>query len=85
MPPGNLAARSWKRKRPAVFSSSNPLKLYRPHRLAELFGVDPTTIWRWRQNGVLPEPVEIGGIHGWTEVQVAKLLQADREGGDDAR
>jgi predicted DNA-binding transcriptional regulator AlpA len=55
--------------------------LYRPHRLARLLDVDPSTIWRWRQQGVLPEPVVIGGVRGWTEAQLQHLLG---QGTDDA-
>lgn len=66
---------------------SHPFRLYRVGRLAELLDVNASTIWRWRQSGVLPPPVEIGGIHGWTEQQIAELMQR-REGalagGDDA-
>lgn len=54
---------------------SSPHRLYRPKRLAELLDVNLSTLWRWRQRGVLPPPVKIGGIVGWTETQVAKLLQ----------
>ena len=33
-----------------------------------------------RQNGTLPEPVEIGGIRGWTFAQIEHLL-AQRSAG----
>jgi predicted DNA-binding transcriptional regulator AlpA len=51
------------------------LMLFRTQRLAALLDVNPATIWRWRRSGVLPPPVAIGSIHGWTSEQVAALLQ----------
>ena len=56
---------------------AHPLRLYRVGRLAELFDVDRATIWRWSKDGTLPPPIEIGGIHGWTEQQVQTLLAGD--------
>jgi predicted DNA-binding transcriptional regulator AlpA len=58
-------------------SQPNPFRIYRVKRLAELFDVDPSTIWRWTKSGVLPPPVQIGPtIHGWTERQLAPLMEA---------
>ena len=50
------------------------LKFIRVHRLARLLGVDQSTIWRWRRDGILPEPIKIGGIVGWPENQLLDLL-----------
>jgi predicted DNA-binding transcriptional regulator AlpA len=58
---------------PPVFHP-HPFRLYRTERLAELFGVDRATIWRWQKSGVLPPFVEIGGVRGLTEEQVAQVL-----------
>lgn len=52
----------------------SPYKIYRTSRLAELFDVDASTIWRWRKRGVLPKFKRIGGIEGLTEVQLADFL-----------
>ncbi len=59
----------------------HPLRIYRPGRMADLLDVDPSTIWRWRRDGVLPPPVKIGGIEGWTDEQVRAIL-AQREPSD---
>jgi predicted DNA-binding transcriptional regulator AlpA len=53
---------------------ANPLRLYRTVRLAKLWDVDPATIWRWRQQGILPPPVHVGGITGWTEEQLKTVI-----------
>ena len=43
-----------------------PLRFYRPSKVAEVFGVDPVTVWRWyAKDGVLPPPRKVGGIRGW--------------------
>jgi hypothetical protein len=55
----------------------HPYALYRTGRLAELFDVDPSTIWKWRKTGVLPPFKEIAGVRGLTGKQLAKLLGDD--------
>jgi hypothetical protein len=45
--------------------------------LAELFDVNPSTIWKWRKAGVLPPFKEIAGVRGLTGKQLAKLLGDD--------
>ena len=51
----------------------SPYRIFRTNRLAELFDVDPSTIWRWRQDGTLPQFVKVGGVSGLTEVQLAEV------------
>ena len=58
----------------------NPFTIFRPQRLSELLDVDRSSIWRWRKSGVLPPPVEIAGIRGWTFAQIEHLL-AQRSAG----
>ena len=57
--------------------STNPLRLYRPALLCELLSIDPSTLWRWRRDRLIEEPVTIAGVTGWTHQQIAKLLKAD--------
>jgi predicted DNA-binding transcriptional regulator AlpA len=59
---------------PADQQRPNPFTIYRTQRLAELLDVDRSCIWRWRRDGVLPEPVEIGGVKGWTFAQIEHLI-----------
>lgn len=59
---------------PDAFARGNPLRLIRTNRLAKLLDVDQSTIWRWRQTGVLPEPIQIGGVRGWLQPQLEELL-----------
>ena len=61
---------------------ANPLRLYRTHRLAELFDVNPSTIWKWRKRGILPEPICFGGVHAWTEPQLEALFKKHLEQAD---
>ena len=67
------------RRRLGDSASPHPFQLFRTDRLAQLFDVNESTIWRWRQNGVLPAFVEIGGIRGLTSEQVAQVLAQRRE------
>jgi predicted DNA-binding transcriptional regulator AlpA len=59
---------------PADNRHLNPFTVYRPGRLADLLDVDRTCIWRWTQNGTLPEPITIGGVKGWTFSQLENLF-----------
>lgn len=56
--------------------ADHPLRLYRPSRVAALFDVDQTTVWRWKRDGILPPPIEIAGVSGWTHEQLATLLKS---------
>lgn len=67
------------RRRIGDLAAPHPFQLFRTKRLAKLFDVDKSTIWRWRQSGVLPEFVVIGGVTGLTSEQVARVL-AQRRG-----
>lgn len=70
------------RARPPFDPDAHPLRLYRPRRLAHLLDVDESTVWRWRKSGVLPPPVEIGGVRGWTEAQLQAVFARRREAAD---
>lgn len=64
---------------------TSPLRLIRPSRLAQLLDCDPSTVWRWRQDGTLPPPIVICGIKGWPEHELVKWLEARRKPREDAR
>lgn len=60
-------------------SSSSPIRIIRPSRLATLWNIDPSTVWRWVKGGVLPPPIQIGpGIKGWREDDLKALLERRR-------
>jgi hypothetical protein len=62
----------------AAVIGDHPLQLYRPGRLARLLDVHLTTLWRWRKDGLLPPPVQVGpNVRGWTYEQVAHLLHVE--------
>lgn len=68
-----------RRPRPPLGQRLNPIRIVRPHRLAELLGVNPSTIWRWQQTGVLPPPIRVSdGVHGWLEAEISELLESRR-------
>ena len=66
---------SRKLSRDDLARAPSSIRLIRPGRLARLLDADPSTIWRWRKSGILPEPKRIGGIFGWTEDQIKQLLE----------
>jgi predicted DNA-binding transcriptional regulator AlpA len=70
--------------RARLHQRANPLRLYRTHRLAELLDVNPSTIWKWRRRGILPEPVHIGGVHAWTEAQLQAVFDKRLQEAADA-
>lgn len=40
--------------------------IMRPSQLALELGVSKTTLWRWRQQGILPQPIALGPrLVGW--------------------
>ena len=68
-------------RRGRVLGAWHPFQLYRIDRLAELFDVDPSTIHRWRRDGILPPFTEIAGVKGLTGKQLEDFL--DRQGNDE--
>jgi predicted DNA-binding transcriptional regulator AlpA len=54
---------------------TSTLRLIRPSRLAALLDCDRSTVSRWQQTGVLPPPVQIGGVRGWFEHDLRELLE----------
>jgi predicted DNA-binding transcriptional regulator AlpA len=63
-----------RKQRQLAATAHHPLRLYRVARLATLLDVNEATLWKWRQRGILPEPVKIGSIEGWTRQQIEYLL-----------
>jgi len=62
----------------------SPLQLYRTGRLAQLFDVHRSTIFRWRESGKLPPFVNIGGVEGLTGDQMQRLYrQLEGDAGDE--
>ncbi len=57
----------------------HPLQLFRVGRLAEIFDVDPSTIFRWRKEGVLPPFREVGGVRGLTGEQITEVYNKTDE------
>jgi predicted DNA-binding transcriptional regulator AlpA len=53
----------------------HPFRIYRVGRLAKLLDVDPATIWKWySRERILPPPIELGGVRGWTEAQLKDVF-----------
>lgn len=51
--------------------------LVRPSQLAHELGVSKTTLWRWRQLGILPHPISLGPrIVGWRRSAIDDWLKS---------
>ena len=50
-------------------------RILSPHQLSELTGLSPTTLWRMRRRGDLPEPIRLSpGRVGWSAAVIEKWL-----------
>ena len=56
--------------------SSKNLKHLRAKELSELLSVNPSTLWRWRRQNILPQPVEIGpNVVAWSHESIQQWLK----------
>src|SRR5262245_57397480 len=62
--------RKERRKQLQATLSVHPLRLYRPTTVCELLSIDPSTLWRWRRDGLIEQPIRVGTIIGWTNEQL---------------
>lgn len=59
---------------------STKTQIIRPAELARQLNVSLTTIWRWRLQGIIPQPVLLGSrIIGWDQDTIDEWLQALKE------
>ena len=56
-----------------VLPSTAYLWFYRPAQIVQIFGIDRSTVRRWRRNGTLPPMRTVSGISGWTLEEVEAL------------
>lgn len=51
------------------------IKFIRAAELSELLGISSTTLWRWRQQKIIPQPLALGKrIVGWQEEVIQEWL-----------
>ena len=50
-------------------------KLIRDTEAAELLGCGRSTFWRWVSNGVVPQPVKLGGATRWRRNEITALIE----------
>jgi predicted DNA-binding transcriptional regulator AlpA len=56
--------------------NSQNLKHLRAKELADLLSINPSTLWRWRQKNILPQPVEIGpNVVAWSHESIQQWLK----------
>lgn len=53
--------------------------IIRPNELAETLGVSLPTLWVWRKNGLLPEPIQLGPrFVGWKAEDLNEWLDSKK-------
>ena len=56
-------------------------RILRPRELSNRIGLSPTTLWRLRRRGDLPEPIRLSpGCVGWRSSEIERWLER-REAG----
>lgn len=67
---------------PAQFLGTSDLAFTRKKNrtIPPIFNVSESTIWRWVKEGILPEPMHIGGKCFWSAEVVADLLASHDSG-----
>jgi len=61
-----------------ITSVPKPRKMLSAKALADLLDVDAKTVRRWREEGRVPEPVQIGGVIRWRPEDIDAWLGGDR-------
>ena len=56
-------------------TSSTPKKMLTGNDLAEFLQVDSKTVRRWRNEGLLPPALEIGGVVRWSQDTIRSWIQ----------
>ena len=55
--------------------ADNRLTILRPADLIRILGVSRPTLWRWRRDNVLPEPIQLASNSvGWRAVDIDRWL-----------
>jgi prophage regulatory protein len=58
-------------------------RLIRPKELAKALGVSTVTLWKWRRDKILPEPLKIGPrFVAWQPETIEKWLKAQNNSRD---
>lgn len=62
------------------FNMNAKTQIIRPKALAKQLDISVTTLWRWRLQGVIPQPVVLGSrIIGWDQSTIDEWLQKLKE------
>lgn len=65
----------------APIAAVDPLRSDR--EAADQLGCGRSTVWRWASEGILPQPLKIGGLSRWRQSWIDKAI-ADAEAANEA-
>ena len=55
-----------------------PCRLLTVREVAKTFSVADSSVWRWVNERVLPEPIKIGGRTRWVEDEILTVIERQR-------
>lgn len=55
------------------------MKLIRDTEAAEILGCGRSTFWRWVADGIIPQPIKIGGMSRWYLSEIENAIRAAAE------
>lgn len=56
------------------------MRLLRPSDILDLLSISKSTLWRWVQDGIFPEPIRLTSkTVGWTESTINEWLTAQKK------
>lgn len=53
-------------------------RLLTVNQVATIFGVATSSIWRWVTQGVLPQPIRLGGRTRWVEAEIRAVIEREK-------
>ena len=57
----------------------NTYQIIRTDQLSQELGISRTTLWRWRSQGILPQPVKLGPrLVVWYRTDINRWLESNK-------
>ena len=62
-----------------VLRSDGVDPLLTDREVASYFGIGRSTVWRWVSDGILPEPIRLGGLSRWRQSDTQSVIDRASE------